>query len=167
MLKNIRKSKKGFTLTEMIVVLVIIVILIALLVPTLVGYIDKAKEKSAMAEGKQVLTAAQTITSESYGFSESLENGKYSLKQKTSVDSGVTGGVKAAQEMAKLAEMTKNGKAVVVINNNKVDNIYYTNGSQAAKYTAGTGWAVGKTDILSDAEKTLVEAVSDCGYSDK
>ena len=40
MLNKIKKSKKGFTLTEMIVVLVIIVILIALLVPTLVGYID-------------------------------------------------------------------------------------------------------------------------------
>ena len=39
-LRNARKDKKGFTLTEMIVVLVIIVILIALLVPTLVGYID-------------------------------------------------------------------------------------------------------------------------------
>ena len=63
-LRNARKDKKGFTLTEMIVVLVIIVILIALLVPTLVGYIDKAKEKSVMAEGKMVLTAAQTVVSE-------------------------------------------------------------------------------------------------------
>ena len=164
MLKNIRKSKKGFTLTEMIVVLVIIVILIALLVPTLVGYIDKAKEKSAMAEGKLVLTAAQTITSESYGFSESLENGNYSLV-KTDTVSG-TGDVKAAQEMAKLAEMTKEGKAVVTINDNKVTTIYYNNVSQYAKYTAGTGWTAGKASILSAEEKALVDAVAACDYSE-
>ena len=47
--KTHRRNTNGFTLTEMIVVLVIIVILIALLVPTLVGYIDKAKEKEAIA----------------------------------------------------------------------------------------------------------------------
>ena len=38
-------KKKGFTLVELIVVLVILAILAALLIPALVGYIDRAKEK--------------------------------------------------------------------------------------------------------------------------
>ena len=37
-------KNKGFTLVELIVVLVILALLAALLVPALLGYIDKAKE---------------------------------------------------------------------------------------------------------------------------
>lgn len=63
-----RRSKKGgFTLVELIVVLVILAILAALLIPALTGYINKAKEKNAIAETRQVVMAAQTITDEVYG----------------------------------------------------------------------------------------------------
>ena len=60
-------GKKGFTLVELIVVLVILAILAALLIPTLTGYINKAKEKSIVAETRQVVMAAQTIYDEEYG----------------------------------------------------------------------------------------------------
>ena len=40
-----KSSKKGFTLVELIVVLVILAILAAMLVPALVGYIDRAKKE--------------------------------------------------------------------------------------------------------------------------
>ena len=42
-MKRMRKDNKGFTLVELIVVLVILAILAAILVPALLGYIDKAK----------------------------------------------------------------------------------------------------------------------------
>lgn len=45
-----KHKNKGFTLVELIVVLVILAILAALLIPTLTGYIDKAKEKKIVAE---------------------------------------------------------------------------------------------------------------------
>lgn len=61
------KSKKGFTLVELIVVLVILAILAALLVPALTGYIDKAKEKKIVAETRMVVMAVQTVASEAYG----------------------------------------------------------------------------------------------------
>lgn len=62
-LQQKRRSKKGgFTLVELIVVLVILAILAALLIPALTGYIDRAKEKSAVAETRQIVMAAQTIT---------------------------------------------------------------------------------------------------------
>ena len=60
-------NKKGFTLVEVIVVLVILAILIAIAVPALTGYIDKAAEKSAIADTKTIVTALQTISVESYG----------------------------------------------------------------------------------------------------
>lgn len=67
MLKKMKNNKKGFTLVELIVVLVILAILAALLIPALTGYIDKAKEKSIVAETRQVVMAAQTLVDESYG----------------------------------------------------------------------------------------------------
>lgn len=64
--KNGKKALKGFTLVEIIVVLVILAILAAAMIPALTGYIDKAKEKTAISEARNVLTAAQTIASEEY-----------------------------------------------------------------------------------------------------
>ena len=71
MLRRLKENKKkGFTLVELIVVLVILAILAALLVPALTGYIDKAKEKSIIAETRQCVMAAQTIADEAYGTKE-------------------------------------------------------------------------------------------------
>lgn len=66
-LQNKRKKEGGFTLVELIVVLVILAILAALLIPALTGYIDKAKEKSIVAETRQCVMAAQTLYDEEYG----------------------------------------------------------------------------------------------------
>lgn len=66
-MKKQTKHTKGFTLVELIVVLVILAILIALLVPALTGYIDKANEKAAIAECRQVVVATQGKASELYG----------------------------------------------------------------------------------------------------
>lgn len=60
-------KKKGFTLVELIVVLVILAILAALLIPALVGYIDKAKEKQVISDTRSCVMAAQTLADEKYG----------------------------------------------------------------------------------------------------
>ena len=68
MFEKIRKmkNKKGFTLVELIVVLVILAILAALLIPALTGYIDRANNQKVIATTRQVVMAAQTVTSEDY-----------------------------------------------------------------------------------------------------
>lgn len=60
-------NDKGFTLVELIVVLVILAILAAILVPALLGYIDRARDSQIVLNGKSVLTAAQAELSSQYG----------------------------------------------------------------------------------------------------
>ena len=60
-------ENKGFTLVELIVVLVILAILAAILVPALLGYIDRAKEKQYVLNAKSALTATQAEFSSLYG----------------------------------------------------------------------------------------------------
>ncbi len=65
-----KNSKKGFTLVELIVVLVILAILAAILIPALLGYIDRAREKQDLLDARCCLQAAQAQLAELYGQSE-------------------------------------------------------------------------------------------------
>ena len=72
-IKTIHK-KHGFTLVELIVVLSILAILATLLIPSLTGYIEKAKKQAVLSEAKEVWTAAQAALSECYAmYPESFE----------------------------------------------------------------------------------------------
>lgn len=61
------RQKKGFTFVELIVVLVILAILAAILVPALLGYVDKAKKQQDMINAKSSLIAMQAKLAEFYG----------------------------------------------------------------------------------------------------
>ena len=67
MIQKLKKSKKGFTLVELLVVLVILAILAAAIIPSMMGFIDKAKEESAAAECRNVILAADVVMNELYG----------------------------------------------------------------------------------------------------
>ena len=71
-MKKIRsKSKKGFTLVELIVVLVILAILAAMLVPALTGYIRRARQEKDYQFAATVLTAAQSAATYQYSLNPS------------------------------------------------------------------------------------------------
>ena len=53
------RSKKGFTLVEIIVVLVILAILAAIAVPSVLGYVEEAKKEKYIAEAKSIYTVIQ------------------------------------------------------------------------------------------------------------
>ena len=80
------KDKRGFTLVELIVVLVVLAVLAALLVPSLTGYIDKAKQQSIIAEARGVWTAAQASASECYGLYANTNNMSDSMKFTVTID---------------------------------------------------------------------------------
>ena len=72
-----KRRNRGFTLVELIVVLVILAILAALLVPALLGYIDRAREKQDVLKAKNALNAIQAGLSEQYAlYGSDLKNGK-------------------------------------------------------------------------------------------
>lgn len=120
------KEKKGFTLVELIVVLVILAILAALLIPALTGYIDKAKNKSVIAETRQTVMAAQTLYDEEYA--------KVKTGGKVSFDGTGDKQIKL-EDVAKLAEVaTTNVISITVGDNNKISELVYDNGQKKCTY---------------------------------
>ena len=51
-----KMNKKGFTLTELVIVIVIIAILAAVLIPSMTGYVNRAKKSNAQSEAASVYT---------------------------------------------------------------------------------------------------------------
>lgn len=75
-MKKVGKStKKGFTLVELIVVLVILAVLAAMLVPALVGYIDRARAEKEYQTAATLYGAAQAVVTEKYATDTTLAAG--------------------------------------------------------------------------------------------
>ena len=121
-IERLQKSKKGFTLVEIIVVLVIIAILAAIAIPAMTGWIDKANQKAILAEARTVLMAAQTLVSESYGVNGNATASATDVKQLADV-----GGTVSA----------------ITLTGNKVTGITYDDGKYTATYATGT-WTTSK-----------------------
>lgn len=134
-----RSGKGGFTLVELIVVLVILGILVALLVPALTGYIDKAKEKSVLAEAKNVVTAAQTTASELYA-SGTLTN---STLSKAETKEKILALVPADGEITGIMCNIKTGKITMLVYKTAGVYVLYENG----EYTVSKEEPVGNTVV--------------------
>ena len=55
-----KRKKKGFTLIELMAVIAIIAILAAVLVPTVTGYITRAKKTAVITQARAVVNAIET-----------------------------------------------------------------------------------------------------------
>ncbi len=92
--KKARENKKGFTLVELIVVIVILGILAAILVPSFIGYVNKAKDSQAQIQARSLYLAGKTIAAEQ----------KYALLKTEIKDTGSTTGYE--DEVSTLAPET-------------------------------------------------------------
>ncbi|MBO4921639.1 MAG: type II secretion system protein [Lachnospiraceae bacterium] len=136
-MKKFKNDNKGFTLVELIVVLVILAILAAILVPALLGYIDEAKQKQIVLEGKSVYTAAQAVASEMYAKDDSPENiANYSAKIIKMADIDTTAVTKISIGFSEKYVSTATTHGMWTVNyiayEKGTDKIYLTGGSWEA-----------------------------------
>ncbi len=76
------KSKKGFTLIEIIVVLLILAILAAAAIPTMNGFIKDAEGKQYTAEARAISVACRMIEIET----DSLDDPKFNCANEQKID---------------------------------------------------------------------------------
>ena len=110
-----RRTKRGFTLVELIVVLVILALLAALLVPALTGYIDKARKRQVIAETRMLHTAIQTEMSELYakpewqGYVPTID-GREIIAGKNAADANKANRYNDIVDLSELSSLTADGK---------------------------------------------------------
>lgn len=64
LINKLKKNQKGFTLVELIVVLVILAILAAFTIPAMLGFVQDARDKASLAQGREVYVTAQGASSD-------------------------------------------------------------------------------------------------------
>ncbi len=141
-----KMENKGFTLVELIVVLVILAILAAILVPALLGYIDRAREKQYVLNAKSALTATQAEFSSLYGENVTINDDTFKITGTTLSARGET--------IKNTADTPDNTHFYVAINDNAsgitgavpknhlrytVTKAYYVENGYYIVYT-GTSW---------------------------
>ena len=135
------KEKKGFTLVEVIVVLVILAILMAIAIPALTGYIDRANDRAALSEGRNVQMALQTIGSNAYADpSQTMPTAAGGVAWTTSLSGTGTTAPTFQSEITQLTKMTfHTGANVTGIQYDASGNIV------AFNFVLGSGKTVGFT----------------------
>ena len=126
LLKKLQKksNKKGFTLVEIIVVLVILAILAAIAVPSVLGYVNEAKDERYIQEARSIYVVIQTETAKYDALSETVNYSTYGeiatkatemtgLKAISITDSSATSGDRSQYTVKWTSDDGKQKQAVI------------------------------------------------------
>ena len=148
MLKKMLKqrNKKGFTLIELIVVLVIMAILAAAAIPAMMGYVNKAKKASYLANCRAVYVAAQA------NITEQLGTGSGTIATTGTMDKAISAMVPDIAEGDIVFDAAAKGKYYVKLatGNKSVESVTYQFGDAAADTVVLTpGDETNGTNVMS------------------
>ena len=151
-----KNNNKGFTLVELIVVLVILAILAAILVPALLGYIDRAREKQVTTNAEAALVAAQGKMADAYKTFDAPKNHvtKSQIDYLTDIDAAEKSGWSATYTATAYTS-----KATATRGMYKITKFAYFSKSygQTAIWSSNTGqWEVKNGDHLSEGGSIAV-----------
>jgi prepilin-type N-terminal cleavage/methylation domain-containing protein len=142
-MKNLMRKKnsnKGFTLVELIVVLVILAILAAILVPALLGYIDRAKQQQIVLNAKSCLTAAQAEMSNMYAKDETTGAGDSATAFTTEENNRILNTADVESACEALVVGCDAARVAGTRTGYKITYVYYQEGGKAV-YFDGSSWS--------------------------
>ncbi|HAN21662.1 MAG TPA: hypothetical protein DCP51_08335 [Clostridiales bacterium] len=124
----LRKSKKGFTLVEIIVVLVIVAILAAIAIPQFSGFVNRANSQQTLAEARAVYVAAQAVVAEENSDGTVVAGDITAAKVNTLIgENYLVDGAVAGEE----------GYFSVTLTSAKITGLTYTSGGYTSTYASG------------------------------
>ena len=153
-MKENLKSKKGFTLVELIVVIVIILILAAVMIPNVMRYIGQARESTFQSEASGYLTEIQGYAAEYYAKESKdisnasdpdlktlLTTGEYALTDAGHVTSIVAVTKEDDIKAPETSKPTGDNKAIKVwIEKGAVKGFRYETAEHSVSWTQTSGW---------------------------
>lgn len=148
--KLVRKNKKGFTLTEMIVVIAIIGILAAVLIPSITIYISRARESAATQNAiglhQEFIASIEDPTSEAY---EVAQNQKYYVvkvdKYYVLLENG------AVSKSVKEPNVDNALEKLLPPTDGKAPDAFVLDGEALTKYTYdGSGWGTNSKTFCTE-----------------
>ncbi|MGI6058724.1 MAG: prepilin-type N-terminal cleavage/methylation domain-containing protein [Blautia sp.] len=129
-LRENRKSKKGFTLVELIVVIVIILVLAAVMVPSVTKYVGQSRKANCKADAATTLTQLQADVADFYVDNNSGTAYTFNqIGEATYSDTAIT------------AVGTGKTYSATVDSEGDITAFGYQNGRYYATWSKTTGWA--------------------------